>query len=87
LHELKDFDLSPTLNRCSNELQMVLKLIVHREFDPNPFLQQNNIKNAWSQITRKILLFQKKSEFSKVRRNDKFFIPLKFRLILCLSSH
>jgi hypothetical protein len=36
-------------------------------------LQQENIKNAVSQITRKILLFQENVEFPKVRRIEKFF--------------
>jgi hypothetical protein len=50
-------------------------------------LQQENIKNALSQITRKILLFQENAEFPKVRRIEKFFMACKFRLIICLPFH
>jgi hypothetical protein len=50
-------------------------------------LQQENIKNALSQITRKILSFQKKSDFPEVKRTAKFFMSRKIRLIICLLSH
>ncbi len=49
-------------------------------------LQQENIKNALSQITRKIFLFQENAEFPEVRRIEIFFMACKFRLIICLSS-
>jgi hypothetical protein len=50
-------------------------------------LQQENINNALSQITRKILLFQENAELPKVRRIENFFMACKFRLIICLSFH
>jgi hypothetical protein len=42
-------------------------------------LQQENIKNSLSQITRKILLFQENAEFPEVRRIENFFMACKFR--------
>ncbi len=50
-------------------------------------LQQENIKNALSQITSKILLFQENAEFPEIRRIEKNFMACKFRLIICLSFH
>jgi hypothetical protein len=60
----------------------------YREFEPNPLVyNKKTSKNAVSQITRKILLFQKNAEFPNVRRIEKFFMACKFRLIICLSFH
>jgi hypothetical protein len=69
-----------------NSTLVLLALLVHI-LTVHSFFIQKNIKNAVSQNTRKILLFQKKSDFSEVRRAVKFLMSHKIRLIICLSSH
>jgi hypothetical protein len=50
-------------------------------------LQQEFIKNALAQITRKMLFFQGNLEFVAVREAGQILMTYKIKLILLLSFH